>query len=191
MRGDRSVWPDWPGQARDAPGRVTTDERGLPTDAELFRLAREGWTHAEIRAECERVSGLRWANSTVSAALSRGAANAGVHALLDTVPWRVQPAHSMEYPVRMLRVLGRRRAGIPLDDQSTERLDTWLDVLARERVVVVYSPVSDPGFWYADEEVRGGLHPDVPLRVQVVRWLEELPVREIDDGRPDEPPRRS
>jgi hypothetical protein len=94
------------------------------------------------------------------------------HRFFETVPWRVQPVHAAEYPVRMLRLLGRRRAGIPLDDDSSARLDSWLAMLERERVVVAYAPEGKDGFLYVDERFRGGPNPNVPIRVQAVRAWE-------------------
>lgn len=72
----------------------------------------------------------------------------------------------------MLRLLGRRRAGIPLDVDSEQRLDSFLAMLERERVVVAYCPDHEDGFLYVDESLRGGPNPEIPIRVQVLRAYE-------------------
>lgn len=142
---------------------------GLPPDVQLLRWAHEGLSHAEIQAECERVAGRRLARATVSAALSLAfsTTKAGTRSY-ETVPWRVQPVHASAYPVRLLRLLSRRRAGIPLDEESESRLGSWLAMLERERVIVAYCPVSDDGFLYIDEGLRAGPNPDVPIRVPIL-----------------------
>jgi hypothetical protein len=136
-------------------------------------MVEAGMTHAEIAAECERITGHKVARSTVSAALSRAAlVKKEGHRYYETVPWRVQPEHASEYAVRMLRLLGRRRAGIPLDIDSEQRLDSFLAMLERERVVVAYCPEHEDGFLYVDEALRAGPNPDIPIRVQVLRLSE-------------------
>jgi hypothetical protein len=123
-----------------------------------------------------------------------GAARAG-----ETVPWTVLPVYADRHPLRMLRLLGRRRAGLlsrpDLGMGAGARahlaagrldalLDSWLEIVRRERVVVAYCPMTDEGFHYLDDSMRTGPCPDVPVRTAVVRWIDEMPVRLIDDGRP-------
>lgn len=145
----------------------------LPPDSELRKMVDQGMTHAEIASECERLTGHKVARSTVSAALSRAALTTKEgHRYFDCVPWRVRPEHASEYAVRMLRLLGRRREGIPLAEQDEQRLDSWLGMLERERVIVAYAPEHEDGFLYVDEELRSGPNPDIPIRVQVLRLSE-------------------
>jgi len=142
-------------------------EPSLPPEAELRRFMEEGRTHAEIRVECERVAGRRFANATTSAMLSRASMTTKEgHRYFESIPWRIRPEHATEYAARMLRLLGRRRTGVPLSDDDTAHLDSWLGMLERERLVVAYRPDAEEGFRYVDEELRSGPNPDIPIRVQ-------------------------
>lgn len=150
-----------------------SDHLRLPPDSDLERMVDDGMTHAEITAECERITGQRLARSTVSAALSRVALNSTTgHRYFECLPWRVRPEHASEYPARVLRLLGRLRTGYPLHEGDQQRVDSWLATLERERVIVAYCPESEDGFLYVDEALRSGPHPEIPIRVQTIRWNE-------------------
>jgi hypothetical protein len=147
----------------------------LPPDSELKRMVQQGMTHAEIAAECERLTGHKVARSTVSAALSRAALTESTgHRYYDCIPWRVRPEHASEYAARMLRLLGRRRESFPLNDGEDRRLDSWLNMLERERCVVAYCPEHEDGFLYVDESLREGPNPEIPIRVKVLRLSEVI-----------------
>lgn len=146
----------------------------LPPDNDLLRMVQDGMTHAQIAEEIERTTGQKVARSTVSAALSRAALTQTTgRRYRETVPWRVRPEHSTEYAVRMLRLLGRRREGLPLDDDLTHRLEAWLAMLEREEVVVAYCPEHEDGFLYVDASFRQGPNDDIPIRVKTLR-LDEI-----------------
>jgi hypothetical protein len=143
--------------------------RILPSDKELEKMVNKGMSHQEIRDEIERVWHVNVSRSTVSVAIMRAGLSDEGHRYNDTVPWRVRMAHATEYPVRMLRTLGRQRAGLPLDHTEAKRLASWLDMLERERVIVAYCPDSlDQGFHYVDEKYRQGPHADIPIRVKIL-----------------------
>ncbi len=154
-----------------------------PSDADLFRMTQGGLTHAEIALEWEHRTGQPVARSTVSAALARAALNSPTgHRYHDCLPWRVRPEHAMAYPARMLRLLGRLRTGFPIHEGDQERVDSWLAMLERERVVVAYCPESEDGFLYVDESLRGGPNPEIPIRVQQIRWNEVDGARQLGES---------
>lgn len=68
----------------------------------------------------------------------------------DLIPWRMEDHHRLAYPVAMLRLEARRRAGYPLSDDKVSRLSAWRDMLNREGKVVDYSP--EVGFVYVDRQ---------------------------------------
>lgn len=69
----------------------------------------------------------------------------------DLIPWVVRPEHRYKYPLRMLRLEGRVRAGQPLRDEDVVRHRNFLSFLADNRYVVDYRPDDQPlaGFVYA------------------------------------------
>ena len=142
--------------------------RLLPPDSELEKMLNEGLSHQEIRDEIERKFHISVSRSTVSVALMRAGLTEEGHRYKDTLPWRLRMEHVTEYPARMLRLLGRRRKGNPLDRREEVRLNSWLDMLERERVIVAYAPNTDDGFHYVDEKYRQGPNKDVPIRVRIL-----------------------
>ena len=70
----------------------------------------------------------------------------------EEIPWTVKEQHLTAYPCRMLRLLGRRRAGIQNSQEQDDRLDAWLDQLRREGAVVAYVPNTPQGFFYVAGE---------------------------------------
>lgn len=111
--------------------------------------------------------------SGIAAAMVReGLGTRDVPRYRDEIPWRVRSEHLRSYPVRMLRLLGRRNAGGTLRPEETERLDGWLAKLAEEGLVVAYDPDSPSGFLYVDREP--GDPGDVPIRRKRV-WLKPPP----------------
>lgn len=84
----------------------------------------------------------------------------------NLIPWMVKPEHRYDWPVMMLRLEGRRRAGLkPLSDVETHKLDTWLANLKSMDAVVHYVPERDEehgldaGFHYVAP--RPGIDTDI------------------------------
>jgi hypothetical protein len=127
----------------------------------------EGLTHAEIAARVSAQIGEPVSRSSVSAALSRaGVTGRGIRYDKE-LPWRVKENHIREYPARMLRLLGRRRAGRALDEDQNSRLDSWLAKMTADDAVTVYDPDSLYGFYYA-KRAEGEGDNGIPIRVQRV-----------------------
>lgn len=118
-----------------------------PTDKELEELLRLGYTHEDIVEKVYEDTGVRLSRSTISVAIGR-AGLTSQNRYTEEIPWTVATKYLRQYQVKMLRVLGRRRAGLEVTDVENNRLDSWLAKLERENAVVVYDP--NRGFGYAE-----------------------------------------
>jgi hypothetical protein len=147
--------------------------RLLPPAQDLARLAQAGLTHEQIAEHIFATTGVRVSRSTVSAALSRAGLSETNNRYKRELPWRVKGEHLTQYPARMLRLLGRRRAGAGLTASERERLDAWLEALEENGWVVAYAPDAEGFLYVVADEVGDGLD-DVPIRRRVVNPHEIL-----------------
>ena len=138
--------------------------RVCPTEKELDQYLRMGLTHQQIADEVWKATGHKIARSTVSAAISR--AGMAKQEAYEEIPWTVRIEHQRDYPVRVLRWLARRNRDLPLNEDESRRLDSWLVRCERENAVVVYDP--DIGFAYADR--CDDCLPDVPAHPYPVKF---------------------
>lgn len=134
--------------------------RILPSQKELEKMLSSGMTHAEIAQAVSRDTGHPVRRSTVSAAIHRAGLSGAAKRYTEEIPWTVKEEHLTHYAARMLRTLGRRRAGIQNSSDMDARLDAWLKLLKDNHCVVVYVPETDKGFFYIDGEPD---LPDVPI----------------------------
>ena len=140
--------------------------RKLPDMNTLIRWRDEGLTQQQMADRVWMTTGEKVSRGSISAALVRAGKSSDKPRYKDTVPWKVQQQHLTEYPVRMLRLLGRRRAGLPLKPEEDQRLDNWLAVLKREKAVVGYDPDNpEQGFHYIDPKGSDG-RDGIPIRRQ-------------------------
>lgn len=109
-------------------------------------------THKQIADRISRDTGFPVGRSTVSAALHRAGEAESAKKYVDEIPWRVKEEHQTHYAPRMLRLLGRRRAGLVNSTEMDQRLDAWLAQLQDAGAVVVYFPQTDDGFFYVAGE---------------------------------------
>lgn len=152
--------------------------RLLPSDQDLARLVRQGLTHQQIVDWVEENLGHRVSRSTVSVALSRAGLSKEAMRYRDELPWKVKADHLTEYPARMLRLLGRRRAGIEMTADEDSRLDAWLDALEEREIVVAYS--REQGFLYVDSDEIGDGKNGIPIRQRIIT-SDELPSADGDE----------
>lgn len=113
-------------------------------------MLQRGMTHQEIAESVSRDTGHNVKRSTVSAAIHRAGLSSRAKKYPDEIPWTVKEEHLTHYAARMLRTLGRRRAGIQNSAEMDQRLDAWLNLLNEEHSVVAYIPNTDQGFFYVD-----------------------------------------
>lgn len=140
--------------------------RLLPSDQELSRLVEQGLTHQGIADWVLEHLGHRVSRSTVSVALSRAGLSKEAMRYHEELPWKVKADHLTEYPARMLRLLGRRRADIELNVEEDGRLDAWLEALEEREIVVAYS--SERGFLYVDADEIGDGQNGIPIRKRTI-----------------------
>ena len=148
--------------------------RLLPPAQELKKLVDLGYTHAEIAEYVRKTTGVTVARSAVSAALSRAGLTTrdGVR-YRNELPWKVKADHLTQYPARMLRLLGRRRAGMELMDDEAQRVDAWLEGLEEKDLVIAYCP-DGGGFLYVDADEVGDGSDGVPIRRRTIHTDELL-----------------
>lgn len=146
--------------------------RLLPSDSELRHLVERGLTHQQIADWVLEHLGQKVSRSSVSVALSRAGLSKEAMRYRDELPWRVKAEHLTEYPARMLRLLGRRRADIELTPDEDSRLDAWLEALEESDWVVAYSP--EAGFLYVDADEIGDGTDGIPIRKRTISE-DELP----------------
>ena len=103
--------------------------RVLPSKEELQKFLESGMTHAQIAAEVTRQTGHFVRRSTVSSAIHRAGLSGPNKLYSEEIPWTVREKHLTHYAARMLRILGRRRAGIQNSQEQDDRLDSWLCLL--------------------------------------------------------------
>lgn len=120
----------------------------LPPTSTLRAMVDKGLTHQEIADAISRDTGYDVSRSAVSAALHRANETARAKKYVDELPWIVHERHQTHYAARMLRLLGRRRAGIANSAESNKRLDSWLAQLKEAGAVVAYDPLTPEGFHY-------------------------------------------
>lgn len=140
--------------------------RLLPSDQQLARLIRQGLTHQEIVDWVEDNLGHRVSRSTVSVALSRAGLSKEGMRYREELPWKVKAEHLTEYPARMLRLLGRRRADIEMTADEDSRLDAWLESLEEREIVVAYA--RERGFLYVDSDETGDGESGIPIRKRLI-----------------------
>lgn len=70
----------------------------------------------------------------------------------ELIPWHVLPKHRWRYPVQMLRVEARRRAGFELREGELHKVESFLRFLDEHNAVVHYDPELDEGFVYVPRE---------------------------------------
>ena len=155
-----------------APARVELElhrQRGVreqwPSKAELKKMLDLGKTHQEIADEAYRRTGKKVTRGAITMAVRRaGLTDREVPRYRETLPWRVEARHAKHYAARMLRLLGRRLRDDDLTEAYARRLDSWLNQLESENLVVGYWPDTEEGFFYVDPRPGDGKD-GIPIRM--------------------------
>ena len=126
--------------------------RVMPDKGTLRWLLERGFSHQQIAEWVEEKTGYPVSIGTVASAVSRANLSEQQNRYEHHLPWRVSKQHAMAYPARMLRLMGRRSAGLKLTEEETERLESWLRKLEEDEAVVVYVPDTEQGFYYIQAE---------------------------------------
>lgn len=145
-----------------APQKFTPDK----TTFQLW-LA-EGLTHQQMADRVYEQTGRRVTRAAITVALMGYGLTNSKPRYKETIPWRVKVDHAKTYPIRMLRLLGKRRAGVELSEDDTRLLDTWLVHLGNENLIVAYDPGDDMGVHYVDAGYRDHEDEDLPIRKKTI-----------------------
>jgi hypothetical protein len=147
-------------------------KRLLPAYSRLAELRDQGLTHQEIADKLSEETGERIARSTVSVALKRsGESKSHRPRFKETIPWTVPVRFGAEYPVRMLRLLGRKIQDLPMSEAESARLESWMLDLETRNLIVGFCPQAPddaPGFYYIPASARDHNDLAVPIRREPV-----------------------
>ena len=128
----------------------------------------EGLTHQQMADRVYEQTGRRVTRAAITVALMGYGLTSTKPRYKETVPWRVKVEHAKTYPIRMLRLLGKRRAGAELTEEENRLLDTWIDHLIVENLIVAYDPDDDMGVIYVDAGYRDHEDDGIPIRKKTV-----------------------
>jgi hypothetical protein len=120
--------------------------RKIVNEQEVIRWYEEGKTYAWMVTEYR----CKYHLETVPSMFSNFARRRGLQRRItrddDLIPWHVVVQHRWAYPLDMLRVEARRRAGWKLTTDDAARLTAWLATLRKDDLVVAYDPTTKDGF---------------------------------------------
>jgi hypothetical protein len=117
-------------------------------EREVIRWFEEGQTYRWMCEEYQRKYNIEtvpslWGNFRRRRGLARRIARDD-----DMIPWAVKEEHRWAYPLALLRVEARRRAGFDVREADLDRLEPWLNDLTQRGLVVHYDPDTVEGFFY-------------------------------------------
>lgn len=120
----------------------------IQDEAEVIRWFDEGRTYQWMCEEYERKYGIRtvpslWGNFRRRRGLARRMVRDD-----NLIPWAVNKEHRWAYPLAVLRMEARMRAGAELTPSDAARLESWKKSLYEREVVVHYEPDTVDGFFY-------------------------------------------
>ncbi|MFE0964047.1 hypothetical protein [Streptomyces fungicidicus] len=150
----------------------------IQDEQEVIRWFEEGWTYAEMTEEYRQKYNIEmkpsaWGNFRYRKGLDRRIARDD-----ELIPWAVKKEHRSLYPLMMLRLEARKRAGLPNDEDKTKRLESWRAMLEEENAVVHYDPDTADGFFYVPREDGDD---DIIRRPERVTTLRRNADKKVDD----------
>lgn len=131
----------------------------IQDETELLRWFREGRTYKWMVEEYDRKYNLHVGQSMFANFRRRRGLERRIVRDDELIPWKVDAKHRYAWPVNMLRLEARRRAGKPLTELEVANLEGWLRGLERDGVVVHYEPQTEQGWFYV--EPRPGIDTDL------------------------------
>lgn len=131
---------------RQARGQMAARSK-IEDEGEVLRWIEEGRTYAWMAKEHLRKYGVRvapttFANLRIRHGLPRRAARD-----IKLLPWSVRREHQKAYPLWILRMEARRRAGMPISGDVAARLEGMKSRMARDQRVFHYEAETEQG-WY-------------------------------------------
>ena len=146
-------------------------KKHTPDKATFQAWIAEGLTHQQMADRVFENTGYRVTRAAITVALMGYGLTSPKPRYKEEIPWRVKVEHAKTYPIRMLRFLGKRRAGVELPEGDARLLDTWLKRLARERLIVAYDAEDDIGVHYIDARFRDHDDPSLPIRKKMIHLM--------------------
>lgn len=128
-------------------------ERKLPDTTTLRQLRNQGWKLKEIAVKYHVTEAAVWK------ALERAGFTSSKETYLDIVPWDVDPKHRSTAIAQRFRSIMRQKRGKVLNPTEQHLLDTWIQAMKDNDVVVNYHKDAPPndasrlgGFYYVKRE---------------------------------------
>ncbi|AKY03637.1 immunity repressor [Streptomyces phage Izzy] len=126
--------------------------RKIQNEQEVLRWFEEGRTYDWMVEEYKRKYNIEtvpslWGNFRRRRGLPRRIVRDD-----ELIPWHIKEEHRWLYPLAMLRVEARKRAGAPVTELEESRLTNWRAMLEEENAVVHYDPDTEEGFFYVPRE---------------------------------------
>ncbi|WP_353707252.1 hypothetical protein ABRQ22_14695 [Cellulosimicrobium sp. ES-005] len=124
----------------------------IQNETEVRRWFEEGRSYAWMVEEYER----KYNISTTPSLWANYRRRKGLEPRLvrdeALIPWRVAPEHRWAYPLALLRIEARRRAGAEISANDEGRLARFKETLADGDLVVHYDPDTEEGFFLIPRE---------------------------------------
>ncbi|ANT41081.1 transcriptional repressor [Streptomyces phage Nanodon] len=122
--------------------------RKIQNEQEVLRWFEEGRTYDWMVEEYKRKYNIEtvpslWGNFRRRRGLPRRIVRDD-----ELIPWHIKEEHRWLYPLAMLRVEARSRAGAKVTELEEQRLASWKSMLEEENAVVHYDPDTEEGFFY-------------------------------------------
>lgn len=132
----------------------------IQDEQEVIRWFREGKTYQWMVEEYERKYNLTIAPSAFGNFRRRRGLDRRIVRNDNLIPWHVRSEHRWAYDLAMLRMEGRRRAGVSIRPADLTRLESWKRRLVENGDAVVhYDPDTEDGFFYVPR--RPGIDADL------------------------------
>lgn len=145
-------------------------ETKVPDQTTMRLWLEQGLTHQQIADRWERETNVLVARSSITRACIRyGLTTGTMNRYQEYVPWRVRGPHAMAYPLRMLRLMGRKAQGGELSETDEKALASWLQQIEADEKIVAYDP-DDPGqgVYYIDVQYKDHTGP-APIRHKTIK----------------------
>ncbi|MFC4089368.1 hypothetical protein [Micromonospora sp. GCM10011541] len=131
----------------------------IVNEQEVMRWFEEGKTYQWMVAEYKRKYNIDtvpslWGNFRRRRGLERRTLRDD-----ELLPWGMKDEHRWLFPAQMLRAEARRRAGKVLRPEEEKRVDSFIDRLKRDGLVVHYDIDTKEGFFYVP--ARPGIDTDL------------------------------
>jgi hypothetical protein len=120
----------------------------IVNEQEVIRWFEEGKTYQWMVEEYKRKYNIDTKPSMWGNFRRRRGLDARIIRDAELVPWNTKPEHRWKYPLAMLRLVAREKAGYSITDDEQSRLASWKEMLKEEDAVVHYDPDTEEGFHY-------------------------------------------